>query len=201
MICGAVRTGKIDLRTGRGSLPPQALPHQRPGFAHPCVEVGACRVPKESCAAEVTTIGSQPPAVTAVEGAAPARPNGRLSIGRGGSGHRRVVPDLCRFGHENWDIVGNGKTGPVRRCRTCKENASRRRTSGITPEQYHDFRNAQAGCCALCLKMTYMLCADHNHKTGFIRGLLCVPCNRGLGLLKDSPRILQRAALFAAKGN
>lgn len=34
---------------------------------------------------------------------------------------------------------------------------------------------------------------DHDHATGQIRGLLCFGCNSILGLVKDSPDILQRA--------
>lgn len=114
---------------------------------------------------------------------------------------KRVPPEVCKRGHTNWEIVGSGKRGPVRQCKTCKVDGVRFKWSGVTPQQYHDLRNAQAGCCALCLKMTYTLCADHNHVTGFIRGLLCLNCNRGLGLLKDSPVVLQRAAKYAARGD
>lgn len=34
---------------------------------------------------------------------------------------------------------------------------------------------------------------DHNHKNGEIRGLLCKPCNRGLGFFKDNPMFLKNA--------
>ena len=34
---------------------------------------------------------------------------------------------------------------------------------------------------------------DHNHETGNLRGLLCNACNKGIGLLKDSPEIIHNA--------
>jgi hypothetical protein len=40
---------------------------------------------------------------------------------------------------------------------------------------------------------------DHCHKTGQVRGLLCNNCNRGIGLLKDSPEICINAANYLKK--
>ena len=34
---------------------------------------------------------------------------------------------------------------------------------------------------------------DHDHSTGLIRGILCENCNRGLGMFKDSPKLLANA--------
>jgi hypothetical protein len=59
---------------------------------------------------------------------------------------------------------------------------------GITPEYYRALLLAQNGVCALCgepetqtLKGTLIsLSVDHDHKTGKVRGLLCIRCNRGL---------------------
>jgi deoxycytidylate deaminase len=71
---------------------------------------------------------------------------------------------------------------------------SRKHLHGVTQEEYDAKLLAQAGLCAICrLPSKRSLAVDHNHDTEAIRGLLCDLCNRGLGLLRDSPEILQQA--------
>lgn len=40
---------------------------------------------------------------------------------------------------------------------------------------------------------------DHNHKTDKTRGILCVKCNRGIGLLNDDPLLLRAAVTYLEK--
>lgn len=53
---------------------------------------------------------------------------------------------------------------------------------GITEEQYDEIYRTQQGCCAVCKRAAsnfkHRLAVDHDHKTGEIRGLLCLHCNR-----------------------
>ena len=67
---------------------------------------------------------------------------------------------------------------------------------GATQQIYNELYEAQRGCCAICSepeeKFSW-LCIDHDHTSGRIRGLLCPNCNRGIGLLKDSSELLQKA--------
>jgi hypothetical protein len=69
---------------------------------------------------------------------------------------------------------------------------------GVTVEQYEDMFAKQSGLCAICLKDASRgtLNVDHDHETGRIRGLLCGHCNRGLGLLRDDPELLEEAARY-----
>jgi len=38
------------------------------------------------------------------------------------------------------------------------------------------------------------LCVDHSHQSQRVRGMLCGPCNKGLGFFRDNPSLLYRAA-------
>ena len=40
------------------------------------------------------------------------------------------------------------------------------------------------------------LAVDHCHNTGRFRGLLCVSCNAGVGMFKDTPSLLVAAASY-----
>lgn len=45
-----------------------------------------------------------------------------------------------------------------------------------------------------------LLCVDHEHDTGLIRGLICSKCNIGIGLLGDSLIGILKAAQYLSKG-
>lgn len=50
--------------------------------------------------------------------------------------------------------------------------------------------------CAICADPTRRVGWDHDHLTGRHRGWLCNNCNAALGLLRDSPALLTRAAAY-----
>lgn len=72
---------------------------------------------------------------------------------------------------------------------------------GITEDDYNTMLENQKGLCAICKtdKPTgkwKRFAVDHCHHTGHVRGLLCNECNRGMGLLRDSPELLRCAANY-----
>ena len=68
------------------------------------------------------------------------------------------------------------------------------RRYNITEEDYDALLSQQGGVCAICGRPPEKrLSVDHNHVTDAVRGLLCMPCNRAIGLLGDSVEGLTRA--------
>lgn len=83
-----------------------------------------------------------------------------------------------------------------------RENQRRTRLArvyGITEAEYANLFDAQEGKCAICEVVADRLVIDHDHATGNVRALLCDTCNRGIGLLKDNPEVLQKAADYLRK--
>lgn len=87
--------------------------------------------------------------------------------------------------------------------RTAKRARHLKQNYGISLEQFSALWNAQDGQCAICEvelvaggRESVSACVDHNHDTGDIRGLLCRQCNHGIGHMKDSPEVLERAAAY-----
>jgi hypothetical protein len=67
----------------------------------------------------------------------------------------------------------------------------------MTYERYLELLDLQNHCCAICGihddECKRQLSVDHDHNTGEVRGLLCDSCNGGIGKLKDSIDLLEKA--------
>lgn len=82
--------------------------------------------------------------------------------------------------------------------------ANLRRHYGITVAEYDALLAAQGGKCAVCRSpdprgrkgATRYFFVDHCHVTGAVRGLLCMPCNAGIGNLGDDPEVVGAALAY-----
>jgi hypothetical protein len=120
----------------------------------------------------------------------------------------------------------NKSDGKSYRCKEC-DTAARRKWSENNPERsrysarnrrlkhiygvdidwYEKTLEDQGGGCAICgVKQNrtsgrshWNFAVDHNHETGEIRGLLCNPCNRAMGMLGDKVESLTRAIEYLKK--
>lgn len=104
---------------------------------------------------------------------------------------------LCPLGHAKdyngeW-VTPEGEVRSTYTCHTCRRLKRKASKYGITLEEAE--RLEQADACTICGDHTSLV-VDHNHETGRTRGYLCNSCNRGIGFLKDSPKILEAAMLY-----
>lgn len=80
---------------------------------------------------------------------------------------------------------------------------------GITREDYDELLIKQGNACAICRRGDPAMgkeffCIDHDHSCcsgnkscgKCVRGLLCIPCNLGIGNLQDSISIIKLAAEY-----
>lgn len=100
----------------------------------------------------------------------------------------REISSYCRPCHNLNGRESLARNGGARRYHL-------RKRYGIEPEAVDALIAGQGGVCALC-RVSVPTHLDHCHSTGQVRGVLCVPCNNGLGLFKDDPAALRRAALY-----
>lgn len=74
----------------------------------------------------------------------------------------------------------------------------RARRLGTTVEAINEIISASGGKCGACEKPLepLLMCIDHDHKTGTLRGVLCRNCNAGIGLLGDDLDGLLKAVAY-----
>jgi Recombination endonuclease VII len=112
------------------------------------------------------------------------------------------VKDLSCFGLNRAE-----KSGRAAYCKPChnaamaaikaKKHGSVRgyhleRRYGITEQQVAELASGQGAYCMICLRRR-SLHVDHDHGSGEVRGLLCFPCNGGLGQFKHDPTVMRAA--------
>ena len=102
-----------------------------------------------------------------------------------------------------------GKLGVQSRCKDCNKTYAKRgdyklkakqrslmRRYGIEACDFDRMLSSQNYQCGLCRLDASVLVVDHCHNTGTVRKLLCNPCNTGLGLFKDNPDLMRKAAEY-----
>lgn len=97
-----------------------------------------------------------------------------------------------------WCISHYNQLSPA--CKASKMRYNGRSLWGM--ERWTAFNYAQGGLCYICGQTNFergvsqKLASDHNHETGQLRGLLCINCNRGLGMFEDDVEFLESAVKY-----
>lgn len=121
------------------------------------------------------------------------------------------LPDNRKLGKPCRKCGGTVKYASTRKCVPCRQARAREfqvrhyhthgsylySRLGITRADFDIMREAQDWKCKICGTIPEStMHLDHCHQTMKIRGLLCGPCNKGLGLFRDNPEILEAAAEY-----
>jgi hypothetical protein len=80
------------------------------------------------------------------------------------------------------------------------------RLYGLSLDEYDALATKQGGVCAICGEPPVKgggkrLVVDHDHQTGWIRGLLCGSCNVAIGYLREDPKLFDRAKEYLARNS
>lgn len=94
-----------------------------------------------------------------------------------------------------------------RRGKEYVRNCNLKHAYNLTIDAYNKLLIQQNNVCAACGEKEtgqnqygpVPLAVDHCHKTGQIRGLLCMRCNRALGLLKDNVTTIKQLFNYRSK--
>lgn len=110
-----------------------------------------------------------------------------------------------------------GRPNPRKRCKECRysarDKATENKKAADRKKRWHssnrdrlriNWERAKYGVCKEDLGKTVCdicggsvrLSIDHDHKTGKVRGLLCSPCNAGLGMFRDNAAIMIAAIKY-----
>lgn len=127
-----------------------------------------------------------------------------------------ICKDCYPDGPDPWTQKKNYRPAPHPGPRCATHHRSKRRaqreaaralrllkTYGITLEQYDALYAAQGGVCFICQRATgksKKLAVDHDHATGYVRGLLCSVCNNTLGHLRDDEKAAYRIYQYLMDG-
>jgi len=130
---------------------------------------------------------------------------------------RQDMCKICQSAYRNDYYARNPDkklAAQVRALQWNKENKDRRQKTwqkrnlkllGISQEEYFETFERQGKSCAICksgvnqhLKQRTFP-ADHCHKTGKFRGILCHNCNVALGLLKENTEVMEMAIAYLKK--
>jgi hypothetical protein len=146
------------------------------------------------------------------------RPSGKGSYCKSCFNVRSKVPDGHRYCPDCETIRPldefprnrSGRRGYGRYCKPCHNVRSKagkarlfgsereyllRYRYGIGEKEFHELLAGQGGVCAICGAGNPEH-VDHDHLTGWVRGVLCFNCNGGLGQFRDRVEYLASAITY-----
>lgn len=123
--------------------------------------------------------------------------DGSIKFGKECGWCKKIKP-LDKYGFS----VESGRRHPT--CQRCYQRKKARSDYGLSQEQLDCFFVKANHKCQICRNpqsagKVRSLVIDHCHRTKKTRGILCMQCNLGIGLFKDSPTMLKLAADYLTR--
>ena len=134
------------------------------------------------------------------DGKRAASPGVCTECGKGCAGEGKQIGGRCKVCYNRaWRAHFPKQQAEYSKAQTKHQRV---KNMGVTPEMFDARLKQQDNKCAICgAPLTEGKAgrqADHDHKTGEFRGILCAPCNRGLGMFNDDIPTLFRAIVYLA---
>lgn len=108
---------------------------------------------------------------------------------------RRENRDAYRERHREYHAEWRRRNPDI--VREHQRRADLKKSYGMTEDDFHEMLRDQGGGCAICGRTPGTerrnLSVDHCHERGHVRGILCGPCNTGLGMFGDDIAMLRAA--------
>jgi hypothetical protein len=101
--------------------------------------------------------------------------------------YRRRKPEIAAAASKRWREKNRAKATRA------TWRAMVRKKYGLSLEEYNEII---ARGCAICGAAEGKMCLDHDHLSGRVRDALCGHCNRGIGMFRDDPELLEKAASY-----
>jgi Recombination endonuclease VII len=114
-------------------------------------------------------------------------------------GRRKAICKKCDIADKSRQQKANPEAyhARMKKWRETNKDYQRKWTYGLSQEDYDAMIASQNGVCRICGHIPdegKAFHVDHCHATGKVRGLLCSRCNTGLGMFRDDPDALRKAA-------
>lgn len=104
---------------------------------------------------------------------------------------------LNKIRRDRWDKVRDDPEHKLKR-----RNARLLKKYGIDDAMYQNILARQGGGCAICFRKPSHtpLHVDHDHTSGFVRGILCHQCNWYLGTIESDRSLIDRIIKYLSNG-
>lgn len=107
---------------------------------------------------------------------------------------REANPEKAKATHDGWVKRNRARYNEANKWRRLRHRY------GLSREAYENLMRVAGGVCELC-GSGHILCLDHCHQSGLVRGILCMRCNTAMERFDEMPDFPARVVKYLEKHN